>query len=456
MLLKASKRLIILTLALISLAVTPTAQGTEPELRTLDDNATLEDYLAYAALNNPGLEATFNEWQAAMERVPQSRSLPNPRLTYRYYIREVETRVGPQRQSFGISQSLPWFGKLGSRGEVASEAAEAARQRYETAKLKLFYRVKKAYWEYYYLGRAIVTVRENRDLAQYLEEVVRKRYTAAVAGHPDVIRAQVELGKLDDRLRTLESLRGPLAADLAAALNRPTRVDLPWPTSAPYEPVETADDEILGWLAESSPELKALEHEIAGRREAIDLARKDYFPEVTLGLDYIDTDDALVAGTPDSGKDPVVAMATIELPIWLSRNKASVREARARHWAAVNTLTERENTLDAQASMVLYHLRDAERKVDLYGNALLPKAKESLKATEASFRAGKASFTDLVDAQRILLEFELSYERALTDHAQRLAELEMLVGRTLPRANPSSAGGIISETAEDSLGGGIE
>ena len=81
--------------------------------------------------------------------------------------------------------------------------------------------------------------------------------------------------------------------------------------------------------------------------------------------------------------------------------------------------------------MVLYHFRDAERKIDLYGDALLPKTRESLKVTESGFRSGSGSFTDLIDAQRILLEFALSYERALADRSQSLAKLEMLVGQEI-------------------------
>ena len=86
--------------------------------------------------------------------------------------------------------------------------------------------------------------------------------------------------------------------------------------------------------------------------------------------------------------------------------------------------------------MTAYQFRDAGRKIDLYRDTLLPKASQSLKATEAAYRAGKGSFIDLVDAERIILEFELSYERALTDHGQRLGRLEMLIGRDLPRGKP--------------------
>ena len=101
------------------------AEASEP-LPALDQAASLADCLVYAALNNPGLEAAFYRWRAAVERIPQARSLPDPQFTYRYYIREVETRVGPQRQAFGLAQTVPWPGKLEHR---AGEAAQAARGR---------------------------------------------------------------------------------------------------------------------------------------------------------------------------------------------------------------------------------------------------------------------------------------------------------------------------------------
>ena len=124
---------------------------TAPEttrLPELTENSELSDYLAYSALNNPGLEAAFNRWKAALNRVPQVRSLPDPRFNYKYFIEEVETRVGPQRQSFGISQLFPWFGKLDLRGDVAAQAANSARQKYQAAKLKLFFEVTDVYYAY--------------------------------------------------------------------------------------------------------------------------------------------------------------------------------------------------------------------------------------------------------------------------------------------------------------------
>jgi len=408
--------------------------GTAPEiprLPELTNTSGVSDYLAYAALNNPGLEAAFNRWKAALDRVPQVKSLPDPRFNYKYFIEEVETRVGPQQQSFGISQLFPWFGKLDIRSDVAGQAANAARQRYEAAKLKLFFEVKDAYYEYYYLAKSIAITKENVSLIKHLESVAQSRYKAAVGTHPDVIRAQVEMGKLEDRYRTLLDLQQPIVARLNAALNRPVEAEIPSPTEIKFNEVEVVDQELLTRLVTENPELKALDYEITQNKKSIELAKKDYFPDFTLGLSFIDTDDSPVGNPRDNGKDPVVASVSINIPLWREKYDASVREARSRYFAARQEREEKANSLSSQLKMILYSFRDAERKIDLYRDALLPKAKESLKVTESGFRAARGSFTDLIDAQRILLEFALSYERALANRSQSLAKLEMLVGQEI-------------------------
>lgn len=405
----------------------------------LTKSSGLNAYLAYAAQNNPGLEAAFNRWKAALGRVPQAKALPDPRLSYRYYVREVETRVGAMRQGFGLSQTFPWLGKLDLRGDVASQAAEAERHRFEAARLKLFYEVKNAYYEYYHLRQSTEIVRRNMHLVQHMEQVARTRYKTAAASHPEVIRAQVELGKLEDRLTSLHELRQPITAKLNAALNRSAGMTLPWPTEIPEEPVSLTDEQMLTWLAKSSPELRAMDAETEAARLQTELAKKEYFPDVTLGVDYVDVADAIGPVRPgDSGKDAVAAMVSINLPIWYDKLAAGVREARHRQWAARLARLQRTNELNASLKLVLYRFRDAERKLDLYRDTLAPKATEAVKTSESAYRAGKASFTDLVDAQRALLEFELAAERALADRAQRLAELEMLVGREVVAPGPTS------------------
>ncbi len=405
-----------------------------PRLPELTESSGLSDYLVYAALNNPGLEAAFNRWKAALERVPQVKALPDPRFTYLYYIQEVETRVGPQRQGFSIAQVFPWFGKLNLRGDVAAEAANATRKRYDAAKLKLFFEVKDAYYEYYYLAKSVAVTKENINLVKHLESVARSRYKAAVGSHPDVIRAQVETGKLEDRYQTLLDLRQPIVARLNAALNRPVEADIPWPSEIEVKDAHVVDKELLTELTVENPELKALDFEIDRNKHVIELARKDYYPDINLGLNFIDTDASSLGNPPDNGKDPVVAMISLNLPLWREKYDAGVWEARARYYAAKQDRAEKTNSLSSELKLALYRFRDAKRKIDLYGDALLPKARESLKVTESDFRGAAGNFTDLIDAQRILLEFALAYERALADYAQSLAKLEMLVGREMSEA----------------------
>ncbi len=407
-------------------------------LPKLTAQSPLSDYLRYAALNHPpGVEAAFERWRAAVERVPQVKALPDPRFSYTYFIEEIETRVGAQRQSFTLSQMFPWFGKLELRGDAAAQAAKSQYQKYQNVKLRLFYRVKDAYYECYYVGRAIAITDSNLRLMKRLEGVARVRYKVAAAGHPDVIRAQVELGKLADRLRSLQDLRGPLVARLNEALNRPVGAALALPAKCTEEQVSFTDKQLLQWLAVANPELKSLAFEIEKQKRFIALAKKDYFPDLTVGAKFIDTNASTAGRHPaDDGKDAWAITASVNVPIWWEKYAAGVREAKARHRAAQRAKADRANTLDAEVKMTAYHFRDARRKIDLYRDTLLPKATQSLKATEAAYRTAKGSFIDLVDTERIILEFELSYERALTDHGQRLGRLEMLIGRDLPRGKP--------------------
>jgi outer membrane protein TolC len=405
---------------------------TQPPIE-LNDNSTLEDYLAYAALNNPGLKSAFLKWKAALEKIPQVKSLPDPRFTYGYFIQEVETRVGPQRHKFGLSQVFPWFGKLKLRGTAAGEAAQAERERYEAAKLKLFYNVKEPYYEYEYLGHAIAVTEENLKLVQNLENIAQTWYAVGSASHADLVRAQVELGKLEDRLRTLIEMREPIVAKLNAALNNPPDTSLPWPQKTEKEEVFLTEEGLLTWIKENNPELKAVESMASKEKVNMDLARKNYFPDMRLGIDTIETGEALQPDTPDSGKDPVILSFSINLPIWWNKYKAGEREALARYKGFLEERTNRENRLIAEVKWALYKYQDAERKIDLYQNALIPKAEQSFSVTLQSYQTGEGTFSDLIDTVRTLLEFQLSYERAVADRVQRLAELEMLVGKEFPR-----------------------
>ena len=407
-------------------------------LPDLNEKATLDDYILYALLNNPGLRSAFERWKAALENVTSARMLPDPLFTYANYIKEVETRVGPQRHRFGLAQTFPWLGKLKLRGEAALQTAHAERERYEATKLKLIYQVKSTYYEYYYLSRAGTITRDNVTLLKHLERVARTKYKSGAGLQSAVIRAQVELGKLEDRWLSLQDLMQPIAARLNSLLNRPLHLPLPVPTGL-FENIDTSigkiniDDILLQKLNKDNPELKIFDFMSARENYVAKLSSKDIFPDLTLGVDYIETGERTDMELDENGTDPVIAKLSVNLPIWHHKYTAYSDAAQARRLSLVHDKKEKENLLIADLQMALYRLRDASRKIDLYGNTLLPKATQTLKVTQSAFTSDKASFLDLIDAQRILLDFQLEHERALADRFQRLAEIEMITAGSIER-----------------------
>jgi outer membrane protein TolC len=396
-------------------------------LPELDENANIDDYLEYAALNNPGLEAAFLNWQAALEAADAAGTLPDPRLSYGFFIREVETRVGPQRQRVGVAQRFPWIGTLQLRRDRAAKTAEARRLDYEALKLDLFGRVKRAYHEYGYLARAIEITGENVQLLTFFERVARARYKVGSANHADIIKAQVELGRLEDELVSLRDRLRPAAARLNGELNRAVKAELPLPGPLDDGPVDI-DEEALFTAIEQAPRLLAIDQ--AARREELtaELARLKRYPDFSVSLDYIETGDALDPTMPESGKDPVMAMVSLNIPLWRKASFAAQREALHRSQAAKLMRLEEENKLEVELEEALFGFRDAQRKIDLYGDSLLPKARQSLEVTQKAYSTEKAGFIDLIEAQRTLIRFRLARQRALADRAVKLAEIEEITG----------------------------
>jgi outer membrane protein TolC len=402
---------------------------------SLPDGAVLDDYIRYAMQNSPALEAAFYRWRAAAERVPQAKTLPDPELGFALVLDQVERKPEYMGERYSISQMFPWFGKRSLRGDMALEAAQAEAQRFEATRLELVERVTRAWFEYAWLHEAGLTARKNLDLLVRLESVARSLYRTGTASLADVNRAQVELGRLDDQVRSMEDMLGPAAAELNAALGRPAHAHLP---ASPPPPSRQAvadlparsDEDWLALARDHNPGLAASRHGVTREQHSIALARKDYYPDFRLGLEYARDGSARMAMMDGGGADMIAGMISFSIPIRRGRIDAGVREAEARRNAATRDVLDQELSLDASLKGALFAYRDSGRRLQLYGGTLVPKARQSMASTEAAYRVGDASFTDLIDAQRVLLEFELAHERAAADRGKALARIRALVGTT--------------------------
>lgn len=392
-----------------------------PDVETgIDGNSTLDDYLQYAFTHSPALRASFDRWKAALEHIPQARSLDDPMLSFEYFIEQVDTRY-----QMNLIQTFPAFGKLNLRDKRAVSEAEAAMHTFEAERFVLFDRVVKAFYEYHYLFRATEVTDENFQLLADMEKVVKTRYQTGLAAFSDLIKVQVEKDRIANELATLRVERGARSAILAALLNLPVYDVLPWPEFSPSGQAVIEENTLAGMLDDLNPELKAVESMIAAATHREDLARRSFVPDFMLGASWM-----IMPGMDGKGDEPDVGiMAGITVPVWWGKYRAEIREAGALRRAAVNNRDDRRNMLKAELSMAIFKFRDAERRIALFTTSLIPKAVQALEVAKQEFSSGKTDFMTLIDAQRTLLEFRLMAERATADREIALGEIGCCIGK---------------------------
>lgn len=394
----------------------------------LDAGASADDAVALALHRSPRVEAAYQRWRAAAARLPQAGALPDPHLTAGVFVNEIETRTGPQQGRLGLRQAVPWPGTLAGRRDAASRSALAAWRRYESVRLDVAADVRTAVHELAHLDASIAIAASTLELVRSFEDVVRARYRVGAGSHPELVRAQVELGRIEDRLRRLEALRPALAAELNALLDRDASAALPAFDELAARRADAVPADLAAEARRSNRELLALDEESEARREEADLARLDGRPDLVFGVDWILVGDAADPSITESGDDAFLLSVGVSLPLWRERYDAGVREALAGRLAVARERDAAGDRIAAAIERRWFEHVDADRRVRLYDRTLVPKAETGLRATLAAYRAADARFLDLLDAERTLLEFRLVAARARADRAIALAELERLVG----------------------------
>lgn len=404
----------------------------------IPDEAELDAFLQLALTNSPDLKRAFEEWQAALLQSPQVFTLPDPTISFGVFAQEVETRVGPQRFRIGLQQKIPWLPRLFAARDVALASADVAEARFAARKFRLYEKVSHAYAAYAYNARALAQTKEILELLVQLEAVAQARLQTQ-AGQADLIRVQVEIGKVEDYVASLEDQRSPLSARLRAALGLSGSSELlPEPQEIPSLVAPSDSLAVLfEKLAAHNPELAVVSEKIARAEEAEELAQEGWYPDITLGVDWTETDGAMAHGVDDSGKDPVVVSLGLNLPIFTGKTRARVDQARAEKRAASWELADARLVLEAELSQALFQWRDAKRRLSLYRDTLIPKQTQSLTVTQTAYEAGELEFLSVIEAERTLLEFQLQLERSRADSLRALSTLERLLGERFTLAEDS-------------------
>jgi cobalt-zinc-cadmium efflux system outer membrane protein len=389
----------------------------------------LNEYLILAAENNPGLQAMFKEYQAALEKIAQEGSLPDPQLSFGYFIQPIETRVGAQRAMASVSQMFPWFGMLDAQQRVAAERAKVRLQGFEEAKLELFREVRITYNELYYLELAIRLTEENLALLESFKRLAEVYFESGKSGFSSVLQVQMEEEELRSRLQYLQESRIPLVTEFEQLLSTDLQEPVNLPDALWEEELNLEKDVLLDSILASNPRLEKLTHEAKAFEEQQEVAKKMGMPGFTLGMSYTNVAERTDMDMPDNGKDVFIfPQVGVRLPIYRKKYRAMQKEALLMQEAAVLRQENVENELHTQLEQLYRNYLDAQRKVALY-KRLSTIAQQSLDLLQTELTTGKNSFFEIIRMERQLLNYRLELERARTEKNNNVYRINYLMGK---------------------------
>ncbi len=394
----------------------------------------LEGLIDSALAKNPGLKVLAHRLAAFEARVPQAGALEDPLLGLdlrNVPISRLDFNSTPMSgKQLMVSQRIPLPGVLRARERAAEFAALAAREVLSDRTGTIVNLVKQGYYTLAFLDRAIEVTEKNRTLLQDLVRIAQKKYVVGRGLQQDVLKAQVSLSALQNRLIRLNTQRLLAEARLNRVLNRPMDTSV----NAPDEVIPTpfglslADAQQLAFA--HRPLLKEIEQTISRWAATEQAAQRSGWPSLTFRLGYLQR--ALAGSDPVDGSDFLSFGLSMNLPVFNGRKRdnqvaeaqANIRMARARREDISRNIQFRVQEICLEIDQ---HFKEAE----LFRTAILPQAQQTLESVLAGYQVDKVDFPALLDSQVSLFRFEIEYYHHVVQREKKLAELEAVVGKRL-------------------------
>jgi outer membrane protein TolC len=395
----------------------------------------LSTYVDYALRHHPELRSEVERWRAERLQIDASYAWPEPTLSYGFFIQPVETRVGPQRHRFGIKQPIPWPSKPASAARAQAKRADAQKARYDAAMLVVRARVATAYWEQWRTERRLYWKRQQLKLVETVEAVTQARVEVGKSPSSELNQIGLELTRLRDDIEKLENALERQRAQFVAALGRRDAAGVPIePADEPTARLPSADAETLAENAESHPQLLAMQRTVEALDQRARSESLQNYPDLSVGLDYIETGQAENPDLPDSGKDPIIAMIGVKIPLWMGRYQAAADATRARAQSQRADLEAARNNAVADVRSALARLRDSARRIHLYETTLIPQSEATYESVLGRYEVDQTTIASVLLAQRELLRLRLGLADARAEHAADWVRLEQLVGEPVDAA----------------------
>jgi outer membrane protein TolC len=398
--------------------------------RTAPEFTSLQMLVAEALEQNPEIIAMRRNFDMMRARAPQAKALPEPMLSYGYMgnatpIPPFDVQKGDPSsgRALNFSQEVPFPGKLALKGRMANVEAEAEWWNYEQTRLNVVAEVKDAYYDLYYADKAIETITKNKDLLEKFAKIAEASYAVGKGLQQDALKARVEISKLTEQLTMLEQRRQIAEARINSLLFREPETPVGTPDEIKPRDFTYSLADLNEMALTDYPALKAQRRKIDREQYNIQLAKKDFYPDFSVGMTYINR-----PGMPEMYG--VMVGAKIPLYFW-QKQRPAVAEATASAAAEKQRLENATTLLFLRIKDRYLSATTAQRLVKLYGTTIIPQSSLSLESAIAGYEAGRVDFLTLLDNTVTLRNYELSYYEQLSNVEKAIAALEPLVGAAL-------------------------
>ena len=398
--------------------------------------------VAEALENDPEIQAALQEREAARQRISPAEALDDPVLEAGVInaplASQTFNREDMTMKMIGLSQRLPFPGKRGLRKDVAAKDAEAIDYGYEETVNRVVRDIKTAYFDLGLTLEMARLVEKNKLVLEEFLHITEDHYEVGRGNQADVLKAQTQVSRMMDELLRLARERPTIEAELTRALGRNQEVIAAPIPATPQLKEENLNPESLRESALTQrPQLLALKSLAARNEKALELARKNYYPDFDLRMSYGQRDNTL-----DNTRRPDMVSLTvaINLPVWRG-SKLGPREAEslAMHNQALNLYQAQRNEVIARLRQQVAMAEQSLKSIRLYQTAILPQARLTVESAQAAYRVNRLDFMTLLDNQLTVFNYEISLVTAIAAYNKALAEIDLLIGKSPARQAGSPA-----------------
>ncbi|RAI88035.1 TolC family protein [Algoriphagus yeomjeoni] len=386
----------------------------------------LEDYFRIGAENNPGLQAKYKAFEAAMEKIPQVGSLQDPNLSFGYFISPVETRVGPQNARFSLTQMFPWFGTLRAQKDVASFMAEAKYQEFLDAKNQLYSQLATVYYPLVETHELINLERENLKILETYYSLATSKFENGQGSLADALRVEIMIQATKTNIEVLQMKIKGRNSWFNSLLSRSH--DSPVEISEMLQ-ITDADRQISTDSIQANPMLGSIDLKIQASEASVRVAQKQGMPKLGAGVDYVLVGERTDMDIPDNGKNVLMPMVTMSLPIFRGKYKGAQKEAKLMQESYQLEKDELNNKLFGSYYRFSTDMEIQENLISLYSKQVQT-SEQTLELLYSAYSNSGNDFEEVLRVQQQLLEYQKMKLKATVAYQTSLAQINYITAKT--------------------------